>query len=230
MAASLEAVRARITSACASCARAVPPRLVAVSKTHPASAVQEIYNCGVRDFGENYVHEVLEKSPILPSDIRWRFIGHLQSNKVKSLLSVPNLVVVETVHSVNLANALEKECVKQGRTLDVMVQVNTSDEDSKNGFPVSQAIEGCLHVVKSCPHLSLKGLMTIGKPDTSERPAAFETLVDLRKQLASSLGCGEGDLELSMGMSGDMDQAISMGSTSIRVGTAIFGARDYSKN
>lgn len=206
----------------------VPPRLVAVSKTKPVADLQAAYDAGQRYFGENYVQEIVEKSPELPNDIQWHFIGHLQSNKVKTLLEgVPSLSCLETLDSEKLANKLNNAVESLGRDpLKVYVQVNTSGEESKYGVePGDECVSLCKHVLTSCPNLRLAGLMTIGQPDYSSRPENFETLKQCRKEVCSALGQDEGALELSMGMSGDYVQAIEMGSTNIRVGSTIFGRR-----
>jgi len=205
-------------------------RLVAVSKTKPASALQEAYDAGQRDFGENYVQELLEKAPILPSDIRWHFIGHLQSNKAKALIEgVPSLAMVETVDTEKLASKLNTAVEGAGRSrLPVFVQVNTSGEESKYGIEPGEAcVELALYIAKNCPNLQLAGLMTIGMPDYTSRPENFSCLSQCRKDVAEAVGMPESDLELSMGMSGDFEAAIEMGSTNVRVGSTIFGARNY---
>ncbi|KAI8474550.1 MAG: hypothetical protein J3K34DRAFT_366172 [Monoraphidium minutum] len=228
----LRDVAQRVEAAGAKAGHAKPPRLVAVSKTKPAEAVKEAYDAGHRTFGENYVQELLDKAPQLPSDIQWHFIGHLQSNKVKSLVEgVPNLAMVETVDSAKLADRLDRCAGAAGRTtpLAVAVQVNTSGEESKHGVEPSEAVALAAHVATACPHLRLAGLMTIGMPDYSSRPENFECLSKCRSEVAAALGLDPNDLELSMGMSGDYESAISMGSTNVRVGSTIFGARDYGK-
>lgn len=211
--------------------RSNAPRLVAVSKTKPVTDLQEAYNAGQRDFGENYVQEIVDKSPQLPADIHWRFIGHLQSNKVKTLLEgVPSLAAIETIDTVKLANKLNSAIENIGRSpLDVFVQVNTSGEESKYGVePGEQCTSLCRHIATACPNLRLAGLMTIGMPDYSSRPENFECLKECRGNVAAALDIAEEDLELSMGMSGDFVQATEMGSTNIRVGSTIFGPRNYS--
>jgi pyridoxal phosphate enzyme (YggS family) len=228
-------------------------RVVAVSKTKPAEALLEAYSCGQRDFGENYVQELLEKAPALPSDVRWRFIGHLQSNKARALVEgVPGLVAVETVDSAKLADKLDaavagarakNAAAAQGggaaagaaaaaasppAPLDVFVQVNTSGEESKHGVePGDDCVTLARHVAERCPNLRLAGVMTIGQPDYSSRPENFVCLAECRSAVAKALGLSEEGLELSMGMSGDFEQAVEMGSTNVRVGSTIFGARDY---
>eukprot|EP00128_Syssomonas_multiformis_P008987 Colp12_sorted_trinity150504_noHs@36230 len=210
------------------------PRLVAVSKTKPVEALKEVYDQGHRHFGENYVQELLEKAPQLPEDIEWHFIGHLQSNKCNMLTELGNLAVVETVGSVKLATALDKACVKNNRSrpLDVMVQVNTSGEDSKHGAEPADAPAVAQHIVTNCPKLKLVGLMTIGQygrdPALGPNPD-FDLLRECRSKVAQALGVSDSDLELSMGMSGDYEQAIEQGSTNVRVGSTIFGERNYAK-
>jgi len=234
-------VLSRISSACS---KASPPptratRLVAVSKTKPVEQLKEVYDAGHKIFGENYVQEILEKAPKLPSDIRWHFVGHIQSNKAKALVQgIPNLAVVETVDSKKLAdklNAAVEQCksLREERLLDVMVQVNTSGEESKYGVaPGENVVDLAKHIRDNCKQLKLIGLMTIGMPDYTSRPENFERLKEERKRVCEALGLGddyEQALELSMGMSGDFENAIAMGSTNVRVGSTIFGARDYSK-
>lgn len=169
--------------------------------------------------------------PFLFSFFRWRFIGHLQSNKVKTLLEgVPSLDCIETVDSVKLADKLSNAVGNLGRApLTVMIQVNTSGEESKYGVEPSEVVGLCTHVATNCPHLHLGGLMTIGMPDYTSRPENFATLSSCRDAVAEALGLPQDALELSMGMSGDFCAAIEMGSTNVRVGSTIFGARNYNK-
>ncbi|CAL6335996.1 unnamed protein product [Bathycoccus prasinos] len=206
-------------------------RLVAVSKTKPVEQLREVYDAGHKIFGENYVQEILEKAPKLPKDISWHFVGHIQSNKAKALVQgVPNLKVVETVDSKKLADKLNvavEQCkaLREERLLDVMVQVNTSGEESKYGVaPGENVVDLAKHIRDNCKELKLIGLMTIGMPDYTSKPENFDRLKEERKTRDY-----ERALELSMGMSGDFENAIAMGSTNVRVGSTIFGARDYSK-
>ncbi|KAK9938595.1 hypothetical protein M0R45_015323 [Rubus argutus] len=203
-------------------------RLVAVSKTKPVSLVRQVYDAGHRRFGENYVQEILEKSPQLPQDVEWHFIGHLQGNKVKSLLAgVPNLALVEGVDNEKLANHLDRAVSNLGRNpLKVLVQVNTSGEESKSGVNPSGCVELAKHVKLECPNLVLSGLMTIGMRDYTSTPENFRMLSKCRTEVCKELGMVEEHFELSMGMSGDFEQAIEMGSTNVRVGSTIFGPRE----
>ncbi|VFQ93097.1 unnamed protein product [Cuscuta campestris] len=206
-------------------------RVVAVSKTKPVSLIRQVYDVGHRCFGENYVQEFVEKAPQLPEDIEWHFIGNLQSNKVKLLLTgVPNLAMVETVDDEKIANQLNRVVGNIGRKpLKVFVQVNTSGEESKFGVEPAGCVSLVKHVTSSCPNLEFCGLMTIGMPDYTSTPENFKTLASCRSEVCKAIGITEDQCELSMGMSGDFELAIEMGSTNVRIGSTIFGARDYSK-
>lgn len=208
------------------------PTIVAVSKTKPASDIKVLYDLGHRHFGENYVHEIVEKAPLLPADIKWHFIGHLQSNKVKTLLSrVPNLYLLETVDSVKkatLVNKVLEETASSTDRLRVYVQVNTSGEDSKSGANVGDACNIVTHIVQSCPRLQFEGLMTIGSMENSNSRQGsfnpdFTVMQDLKSRLLSQRI--EPPIALSMGMSLDYIEAIKCGSNSVRVGSRIFGSR-----
>lgn len=140
-------------------------RLVAVSKTKPADNIKELYDAGFRAFGENYFQELVEKAQTLPKDIKWHFIGHLQSSKASKLIKeVPNLAVLETVDSAKLAGKLNNACVQAGRpSLDVFIQVDTSGEETKSGVTAGAELDELLQLVRdSCPRLRVAGLMTIG--------------------------------------------------------------------
>jgi len=205
-----------------------PVQLVAVSKTKPVESILSIYNEGHRHFGENYVLELTEKSPKLPSDLQWHFIGHLQSNKLKQILILKNLWIIESVDSLSLAKKISKECEKLGRTINILIQVNTSNEPQKSGVSMNDIVP----IFKSIytnennefKNIDLKGLMTIGKLEGDPRED-FENLIDCRKKVAIGLAINESSLELSMGMSGDYELAVTMGSTNVRVGSLIFGER-----
>lgn len=229
VASALANIRAKVKEASQAAGSQTEPRLVAVSKTKSVELLREAYDAGIRDFGENYVQEVVSKAPDMPSDVAWRFIGNLQSNKAKTLVQgVPSLACVETVSSKKLANKLDAAVATlnppRHQPLDVMLQVDTSPwEGTKSGLPVDEASAVALHVRDTCPNLRLVGLMTIGAPGET---SCFDTLADCRRTVAESLGLESEDaLELSMGMSGDFEAAIGKGSTSVRVGSSIFGAR-----
>ena len=206
----LEDTRAEL-AALASTLDRPPPRLVAVSKTKPNEAILAAMAVGQLAFGENYVAELCEKAPLLPSAIEWHFIGHLQSNKAKVLVEgVPNLHVVESVDSSKLAKKLNTAAAaaRPDRPLRVMAQVNTSGEASKSGTePGDDAVELCRFISKECEHLVLVGLMTIGRygEDCSD---CFECLSATRDRVTEEVGPGPDgtELELSMGMSADYVQ------------------------
>lgn len=218
----LEAVRARIAGAAAACGRdPASVRLVAVSKTKPAEAIREAYAAGQRDFGENYAQELAEKAKLLADleDLRWHFIGHMQSNKAK--LIAPIAAVVHSVDAPSLAKELGKRAATAGRTIDALVEVNVGGEATKSGCAPSDIEEVCA-AIEAQPALRLRGVMTMPPPDDlAVAKKVFETLVSLR-----NLHGGVKRLpELSMGMTGDLEIAIACGATMVRVGTAIFGAR-----
>jgi pyridoxal phosphate enzyme (YggS family) len=213
------------------------PRLVAVSKTKPASLIVQLYQHGQRHFGENYVQEIEQKGKdkmIIENcqDIKWHFIGHLQRNKINKIIDVPGLYLVETVDSIKLASALNAAWEKQMKTerLKVMVQVNTSDEDNKHGCEPDEVTQIVSHILSTCSHLEFSGLMTIGAldHDLCKGPNPdFQKLIRCKAEICEKLQLDPSSVELSMGMSGDFEHAISVGSTNIRVGSIIFGARDY---
>lgn len=182
---------------------------------------------GQRHFGENYIQELATKAASMPLDINWHFIGTLQSNKCKVIAQIPNLFLVETVASVKTAIALDKACAAAGRSepLGILLQINTSNEDSKGGLRDSDCVSAAREVMQSCQHLKLRGLMTIGSPENSaiSPNPDFAALVHCKSEVERA--CGISGLELSMGMSHDYENAIMQGSTNVRVGSRIFGAR-----
>ncbi|XP_033633600.1 pyridoxal phosphate homeostasis protein-like [Asterias rubens] len=212
-------------------------RLVAVTKTKPKEMVIEAYKYGQKNFGENYVQELVEKShddelQKACNDIRWHFIGHLQTNKVKKVLESPNLYMVETVDSMKLANEINKtwERLNKGHRLKVMVQINTSREEQKHGVPTSECCNLYDHIRQHCQALDVVGIMTIGAfdHDLSKGPNPdFQALIKCREDICSTFSLPKESIELSMGMSNDFEHAIENGSTNIRVGSTIFGARTY---
>lgn len=218
------------------------PRLVAVSKLKPANDILALHQSthAHLHFGENYQQELLSKSQLLPREIRWHFIGALQTNKCKPLAQqIPNLWCVESVDTSKKADQLEKGrgllCEQSPEyahePLRVFVQVNTSGEEEKSGVEPSQATELCKHVREQCPHLKLQGLMTIGAIARSKSTTEgkenedFVNLREVRDMVAKNLSMDENDLELSMGMSNDFESALRCGSDQVRVGTGIFGER-----
>jgi hypothetical protein len=208
-------------------------RLVAVSKTKPKELILDAYDAGHRHFGENYVQELVQKAQDLPNDIHWHFIGPLQSNKanllVKSVVPEAASLTVETVSTLKLANKLNNAMAAVNESgdsdlkLSIFIQVNTSGEISKSGVTPSETLTLCREIVENCPLLEIRGLMTIGAPGDLN---CFDILRDCRDQVQEGLGVSS--LELSMGMSGDYQEAIKRGATNVRVGSTIFGERDYS--
>ena len=219
----LAAVKARLAEAERSAAR--PPgsvKLVCVSKTHPAAAIREAYALGERRFGESYAKELVEKAALLSDlpDIEWHFIGHLQSNKAKLVAKVAH--VVHSVDSPVLAKELARRRVASelaGMPIRVLVEVNVGGEVQKHGVAPAELPE-LLAAVRGESSLALEGLMAMPPvDDLDEAKRVFSTLRTLRNLVAPDLG------ELSMGMSGDLEVAVAEGSTYVRVGSAIFGAR-----
>ena len=223
------------------------PRLVAVSKLKPATDILALHNTPSSHlhFGENYQQELLQKSLLLPREIRWHFIGALQTNKCKPLAEqIPNLWCVESVDTAKKADQLEKGraalCKKDSEFEDVplrvFVQVNTSGEEEKAGVGPAEAAKLCKHIGKYCPHLRLQGLMTIGAIARSKGVSAgeenedFITLREVKEKVAGELGIEGQELELSMGMSEDFESAIRCGSSEVRVGSTIFGERPAKKD
>ncbi|MCH3916347.1 MAG: YggS family pyridoxal phosphate-dependent enzyme [Spirochaetia bacterium] len=211
------------------CGREGKTRLMAVSKTHPWEAVMEAYDLGQRLFGENRVQEVLMKFPpkgARPEGMELHLIGHLQSNKVKKAVSYVD--AIDSVDSMKVARLINSSAADFGIIMPVLLEYNTSGEKNKSGFgSYAEILELCQHA-GDFPHIRIDGLMTIGPlgDDHAKTKQAFEHLVEIQSRLASdvpSLNLHE----LSMGMSGDYLLALQCGSTLIRVGTKIFGKRDY---
>ena len=219
VAARLAAVRAQVDAACRAAGRAPGEvRLIAVSKRQPDALLLEAYAAGQRDFGENYVQEMLRKQPLLPSDARWHLIGHVQSNKAKAAARAQ---LVHTLDSARLARALAEGAKALGRPLEVLVEVNLAHEGQKAGVD-PDGVEALIAAADATGALEVRGLMCI--PPEGEGPTYFPALRALRDRLQSRLK--RPMPALSMGMSADFEAAIAHGATLVRVGTAIFGARD----
>ncbi|MCE5989643.1 YggS family pyridoxal phosphate-dependent enzyme [Pseudomonas sp. 5FOS] len=218
----LSAISARITSAAQAAGRdPASVQLLAVSKTKPASAIREIHAAGVRDVGENYLQEALTKQQAL-SDLPliWHFIGPIQSNKTKAIAE--HFDWVHSVDRLKIAQRLSEQRPAGLAPLNICLQVNVSGEDSKSGCAPAD-LPALAKAVAALPNLCLRGLMAIPEPtdDRAAQEAAFATL----RQLQEGLGLGLDTL--SMGMSHDLEAAIAQGATWVRIGTALFGARDY---
>mgnify|MGYP004687970525 FL=1 len=203
--------------------------LIAVSKTKPVSMLQEAYDAGCRDFGENKVQEIMDKIDQLPSDIRWHMIGHLQTNKVKYI--VGKVFLIHSVDSLHLAEAISKEAVKQNTTVNILIEVNVAKEDTKYGAMAEDTVS-LVEKIALLPGICVKGLMTIA-PYVENPQENRQYFVKLR-QLAVDIKSKNIDNVhmdiLSMGMTGDYMVAIEEGATYVRVGTGIFGERQYGLN
>lgn len=222
-------IEKEIENICARCKRRKDEvQLIAVSKTKPAQAVQEAYNCGIRDFGENKVQEIMDKYPVLPKDIRWHLIGHLQRNKVKYIID--KVFLIHSVDSVRLAEQIEQEAKKADVHMNILIQVNISMEDTKFGLETEE-LETAVRAIAKMERVHIQGLMTIGPmtEDAGEIREVFRKLKQLSVDIEGKNIDNVNMNVLSMGMSGDYPIAIEEGSTYIRVGTAIFGQRQYQK-
>jgi pyridoxal phosphate enzyme (YggS family) len=219
----LAAVRARIAAACRACGRdPTGVQLLAVSKAHPAAAVRAALAAGQRTFGENRVQELERKAAELSDlPLRWHLVGSLQTNKVRDLLQVPGLELVHSLDRPKLADALQAECERAGRDLDVLLQINATGETRKHGVLPEHSAQLVEHALRH-RRLRLRGVMAMG-PLQGDPTRAFATAAGLRDDLARRFA-----LELpvlSLGMSDDLEAAIAAGSTLVRVGTAVFGPR-----
>ena len=200
--------------------------LIAVSKTKPLPMLQEAYECGIRDFGENKVQELMEKIPAMPDDIRWHMIGHLQRNKVKYI--VDKVYLIHSVDSLRLAEEISKEACKKNVCVNILVEVNVAEEDTKFGTTCEDAI-ALVENISRLPNLKIHGLMTIAPnvENEEENRIYFNRLkqlsVDIRSKNIDNVYMDV----LSMGMTGDYQIAVEEGSTYVRVGTGIFGSRIY---
>lgn len=200
--------------------------LIAVSKTKPVSDIEEAYTTGIRDYGENKVQELDEKYPVLPKDIRWHLIGHLQTNKVKYI--VDKVYMIHSVDSYKLAETIEKEAVKHNVEVNILIQVNVANEDTKFGLQYEDTIDE-IKKISELKHVHIKGLMTIAPfvENPEENRVHFKRLRELSDTIRD-LNMDNVEMnELSMGMTNDYEVAIEEGATLVRVGTGIFGNRIY---
>ena len=195
--------------------------LVAVSKTKSNEEIQKAYDLGIRDFGENYVQELTAKMDSLPEDIRWHMIGHLQTNKVRDIVK-RNIYLIESVDSFKLAKEINKEAIKQDKVVNILIEVNIANDPNKTGVPTTE-LDELIQQAKELPNIRIKGLMAIAPHSDDEEliREAFKEMKILKDKYKFEL--------LSMGMSSDYKIAIEEGTDIVRIGTKIFGARDYSK-
>ena len=200
--------------------------LIAVSKTKPIEMLQTIYDEEIRDFGENKVQEMCDKMEVLPKDIRWHMIGHLQTNKVKYIVGKTKLI--HSVDSIKLANEIQKQAVKQDVIVPILIEVNIANEETKFGITKEETIE-MVKAIANLDHIRIMGLMTIAPfvSDPEDNRLYFRSIkqlsVDINNQNIDNVSMDV----LSMGMSGDYMVAIEEGATMVRVGTGIFGERVY---
>lgn len=224
----MHAVQARVKAACERSGRSGDSVcLIAVSKTKPLENILELYQDGQRVFGENKVQEMCAKHESAPEDISWHLIGHLQRNKVKYMADF--VTMIHSVDSVRLAETISKEAQKHGRTIPVLVEVNVAGEESKFGVSPEETLS-LVEQIAPLPGITIRGLMTIAPfvKDPEENRPVFRTLKQLSVDINAKNINNVNMCELSMGMTNDFEVAIEEGATFVRVGTAIFGARDYS--
>lgn len=205
-------------------------RLVAVSKFHPVEELAEAYEAGQRLFGENRAQELVAKAPLLPEDIRWHFIGHLQKNKVRAIM--PYVSVIESVDSVKLLQLIEKEAARIDRTVDVLLQLHVAQEETKSGFSIEEVLEAADagELTENLPHVHVCGLMAMASLTDDMDQVAQEFDLVRRTYIILKDECfdeSEHFNQISMGMSDDWQIAVKYGATLVRIGTAIFGARNY---
>lgn len=225
----LEEVEARITRACERSGRERSEvTLISVSKTKPAEMLQEAYDAGSRDFGENKPQEIREKYPQLPTDIRWHMIGHLQRNKIKYIID--KVCMIHSVDSIRLAEAIDEEAKKHGIIMPVLIEVNVAEEESKFGVRLDEA-ESLIRQISELSNIQVQGLMTIAPftENAEDNRIYFRKLRNLYVDIKDKNIDNVNMCNLSMGMTGDYEVAVEEGATMVRVGTGIFGARSYSQ-
>lgn len=215
---------------CSACERSGRSRdevtLIAVSKTKPVSMLKEAYDFGTRIFGENKVQEIVDKYDALPDDISWQMIGHLQRNKIKYIIDKVDMI--HSVDSYRLAEAIEKEAAKKDVNIDVLIEVNVAREDSKFGVMPEDTFD-LINEIAKLPHVHIQGLMTIAPfvENPEENRKYFNHLRKLSVDIDEKKVDNVNMAVLSMGMTNDYEVAIEEGATMVRVGTGLFGARNY---
>lgn len=222
-------VKERVHKSCLNASRKPEEvTLIAVSKTKPVEMLKEVYECGCRHFGENKVQELVEKYEELPKDIKWHMIGHLQRNKVKYI--VGKTFLIHSVDSLRLAEEISKEAVKKSVNVDILIEVNVAMEESKFGTTLEEAVK-LTEQIAQLPNIHVKGYMTIAPfvQNPEENREYFKKLKQLSVDIIRKNIDNVSVEFLSMGMTNDYEVAISEGANFVRVGTGIFGERDYSK-
>ncbi|RAX58573.1 YggS family pyridoxal phosphate-dependent enzyme [Helicobacter monodelphidis] len=215
----LQEVIARIEKARIAYSRHHIVKIVAISKYHQVEEIRELYECGQRTFGENKVQDLKAKSEDLENlPLEWHFVGTLQSNKINALLCSP-VSLIHSIHSLSIALELEKRLEREKKTLKALLQVNSANEQSKSGFSPNEALEKYIEILEKCPHLKLCGLMSIGAH--SEQRSLVQKSFEITQRLFEELKPKGAEI-LSMGMSGDFEQAIACGSNLVRIGSLLF--------
>lgn len=227
--ANMKDVERNITAACEHSGRERSDvQLICVSKTKSVELIMEAYKAGSRDFGENKVQELMDKWEVMPKDIRWHMIGHLQRNKVKYI--VDKVYLIHSVDSLRLAEEISKEAVKKGVEVNILIEVNIAGEESKFGLSAGEDAMQLVRSISVLPNVHIKGLMTVAPyvDEAEENRIYFAALrqlaVDIKRENIDNVSV---DI-LSMGMTGDYMVAVEEGASYVRVGTGIFGERDYS--
>lgn len=223
----LTQIQNEINKTCLSCGRNPEDvTLIAVSKTKPVSAVLEAIECGMCDFGENKVQELCDKIEAVPDHVRWHLIGHLQTNKVKYIIG--KTFLIHSVDSMRLAQKIQDEAAKKQADVDILIQVNVANEATKFGFTIEEAPKAIEEIAKF-PNVHIKGLMTIApfSETGAENRQIFRKLRQLSVDISDKNIDNVNMSVLSMGMSHDFTTAIEEGATYVRVGTNIFGERNY---
>ncbi len=224
----LTSVHKNIEEACKKAGRSpAEVTLVAVSKTKPVETLQEAYDAGCRVFGENKVQEIMDKYDHLPSDIKWHMIGHLQRNKVKYIID--KVSMIHSVDSLRLAQTIEHEAEKKEICMPILIEVNVAEEESKFGLKINEVLP-LIEEISTYSHIKVMGLMTIAPfvSDPEENRTVFQQLKKLSVDIAAKNINNINMSVLSMGMTNDYQVAVEEGSTMVRVGTGIFGERNYS--
>ena len=205
------------------------PTLIAVSKTKPLPMLEEAYASGMRDFGENKVQELVDKYGQMPKDVRWHMIGHLQRNKVKYI--VDKVFLIHSVDSFRLAEEISRQAVKKNVVCIILIEVNLGGEESKFGLANKEEVIALVREISVLPGIAIKGLMTVAPytENPEENRPIFRAMKQLSVDIAKENIDNVSSEILSMGMSGDYEVAVEEGATYIRVGTNIFGERNYSQ-
>lgn len=221
----LKKVEEKIAEICAKCGRnSSEIKLIAVSKTQPVEVINKALKAGLKELGENKAQELRNKSELITGDFRWHFIGHLQTNKVKYVINAADYI--HALDSIKLAEEINRKAEQIGKTQNVLLEIKTSNEETKFGLQNEEEIFKVSEFCKNSPNLSLVGLMTMAA-FTDDRKIVRNCFIKLRELKDRINKHGYGLTELSMGMTNDYDIAIEEGATMLRIGTAIFGEKNY---